>query len=147
MLLLNTVLTIPIYGIIFPAFYCTTDTSFNYSFIQNKTCYDLSHIIAIILSFLSFFIIVSIKMSCLILFYERNPLRNNILACDSNISILVKQGIIIVIVWYYIIDPLLTFKPLFIGSLVLIYGWYLLMMRWKQIGFYNKRYMSFTLCL
>jgi hypothetical protein len=39
------------------------------------------------------------------------------------------------------------FKPLYIGGLVLVYGWYLFMFRWQQVGFYDKPYMNFMLCL
>lgn len=62
-------------------------------------------------------------------------------------GLLFLRAVVIAIVWYYIVDPLFRLKPLFIGALVLIFGWFLFMFRWQQIGFYNKRFMAFSLTL
>lgn len=61
--------------------------------------------------------------------------------------IMFQKVVVIAIVWYYIVDPVFRLKPLFIGAMALIYGWYLFVFRWQQIGFYNKKYMSYTLTL
>jgi len=121
-LLINSILTVPYFSIIFPVFYCNSNTLFSYSLLNSKQCYDVTHIIALIFGLFSLFMLVAIKGACIVLLYERNPLKNNIYACDSNISLLFKIGINILSIWYFIVDPTFFFKPLYIGGLVLIYG-------------------------
>ena len=99
------------------------------------------------LALFSVIIVFSLKAACIVLIFERNPLKKSIYACHSNISIFFKTGCHILSVVYLMIDPQFMFKPLYIGGLVLVYGWYLFMFRWQQVGFYDKPYMNFMLCL
>lgn len=103
--------------------------------------------IALVVGLFALTMLLVIKGACIVLLYERNPLKDSIYACDNNISLLFKNGANILSVWYYIIDPEMAFKPLYLGGLVVVYGWYLFMFRWQQIGFYDKKYMNFILCL
>lgn len=57
------------------------------------------------------------------------------------------QGLKILMVWYFIIDPQLEFRVLYMGGVVVVMGWFVVMFRWQQVGYYNKSYMKFSLML
>jgi hypothetical protein len=55
------------------------------------------------------------------------------------------QGLKILMVWYFIIDPQLEFRVLYMGGVVVVMGWFVVMFRWQQVGYYNKQlYEVFT---
>jgi hypothetical protein len=36
---------------------------------------------------------------------------------------------------------------LYMGGVVVVMGWFVVMFRWQQVGYYNKHYMKFSLML
>ena len=57
------------------------------------------------------------------------------------------QGVKILMVWYFIVDPNVEFRVLYMGGVVVVMGWFVVVFRWQQVGFYDRVYMRFCLGL
>lgn len=140
-ILLNTVLTIPIFNVSAITLYCQEGSPYH----ETTQCYDLVHIIMCV--FASFNLLVLILESLLywFIFYLRNPFSKSYYALSNNLNKLGKLLIKILPPLYFVVDVGGDFQNIYVFLFLFLTIAYIAFFRIMSIHNFHQNFFYFEL--
>lgn len=109
--LLNSILTVPIFNVSIITLYCDAEGDY---YPSDYTCYDLNHIILCVLAVICMIVVITGTLFNWLLFYDRDPTSRSFLGVSSSLYKLGKVLLKIIPPVYFVIDSSQNYQNVYI---------------------------------